>query len=302
MIKKISIIGSGGVGSNLAFNILGNISVSELVLLDVKLDLAKATACDLEDTRGVLDFPTQIKATKNYSLIKGSDIIIFSAGAKRRGQMTRLDLLRVNAPIAKAAAKSIKKYSPKSIVIVITNPLDLITHLILRETGFLRRQVIGMGSSLDTSRLLNILTKETGVAASHFQAMVFGPHSKDMLISLGNDNYFGEKNNQVIKKTAAQVKSRGAKIVKLFKDKSAVFGPSLACCKLIEAIAYDKNQIIPVSVLLKGEYQIKGVCLGVPCLINKKGAAKVIEKKITSSQKNKLKKISSSLREILASF
>ncbi|MFO8053025.1 MAG: hypothetical protein R6U54_03590 [Candidatus Omnitrophota bacterium] len=293
MIRKISIIGTGGVGSNLAFNILNNLGIEELVLLDINQDQAKAVACDLEDTRGILDFSTQIKGTKNYSQIKNSDIIVFSAGIPRKEGMSRLDLLKINAGIAKEAASKIKKYSPKSIVITITNPLDIITYLILKETGFSAQKVVGMGSSLDTSRLLNILSKKTGISASSCQAFVFGPHSKDMIVSP-----IGRK-QKIPKEITEAVKYRGAKIVELFKNKSAVFGPSLACCKLIEAISHNKNQIIPVSVLLNGEYGLKNICLGTRCLINKTGVAKVFEEDLTSSQKNKLKKISLTLQETI---
>ncbi|MCF7873281.1 MAG: malate dehydrogenase [Candidatus Omnitrophica bacterium] len=293
MIKKISIIGAGGVGSNLAFNILNNLSIEQLVLLDINHDQAKAVACDLEDTRGILDFSTQIKGVKNYSKIKDSDIVVFSAGIPRKEGMSRLDLLRINADIAKGAAAQIKKYSPKSIVIAITNPLDIITYLILKETKFSPKKVFGMGSSLDTSRLLNILSKETGKSASSCQAFVFGPHSKDMIVNST------ARKQKIRKGTRETVKYRGAKIVKLFKNKSAVFGPSVACCKLIEAISHNKSQIIPVSVLLNGEYGIKNICLGARCLIDRSGIAKVIEEDLTVAQKRKLKKISFSLKETL---
>lgn len=293
MVKKISIIGAGGVGSNLAFNLLNNLNIEKLVLLDIKQDQAKAVACDLEDTRGFLDFSTQIKGTKNYSEIKDSDIVVFSAGIARREGMTRLDLLRINGEIAEGAALKIKKYSPKSIVIAITNPLDIITYLILKKTKFSAKKVIGMGSSLDTSRLLNILFKETKIAASSQRAFVFGPHSKDMIAD------FCGKKGKSGKNIAEAVKYRGAKIVKLFKNKSAVFGPSLACCKLIEAISYNKNQTIPVSVLLTGQYGIKDICLGMPCVVNKTGVAKVIKKDLSASEKKSLKNISFSVKETL---
>ncbi|MCF7869989.1 MAG: malate dehydrogenase [Candidatus Omnitrophica bacterium] len=293
MVKKISIIGVGGVGSNLAFNILNNLSIEQLVLLDINQDQAKAVAYDLEDTRGILDFSTQIEGTKNYSKIRSSDIVVFSAGIPRKEGMSRLDLLKINADIAKGAAAQIKKYSPKSIVIAITNPLDIITYLILKETGFSAKKVMGMGSSLDTSRLLNILSKKTEMPASSCQAFVFGPHSKNMLI------HSISRNQKITKEVIDEVKHRGAKIVQLFKNKSAVFGPSLVCSKLIEAISNNKNQIIPLSVLLNGEYGLKNICLGNRCLINKTGVAKVIEEDLTGAQLRKLKKITLTLQETL---
>ncbi|MCF7877180.1 MAG: hypothetical protein K9M14_02510, partial [Candidatus Omnitrophica bacterium] len=141
--------------------------------------------------------------------------------------------------------------------------------------------------------LLNILAKETGVAASSQQALVFGPHNKEMIVD------FAKGQNRKINKIHKAVQFRGAEIVKLFKNKSAVFGPSLACCELVKAIAYNQNRIIPVSVLLKGEYGLKDVCLGTPCVINKAGADRVIEKKINKVQKKKLKEIGFTLRKTL---
>ncbi len=303
MIKKISIIGTGGVGSNLAFTILNKMSIDELVLVDIKQAQAEGIACDLEDTRGLLDFSTQIKATKNYSQIKDSDIVVFSAGLPRQQGMSRLGLLRLNADIARGAASAIKKYSSGSIVIVVTNPLDIISYLMLKETKFPRKRVMGMGSSLDTSRLLNILFKSNGVCVGSQQALVFGPHSKEMILNIDKTCYLGKKNNkQTEEEIGNKVKLRGAKIVELFKNKSAVFAPSLACYKLIEAIAFNKNQMIPVSVLLKGEYGLSNICLGIPCLINRQGADKVIERKLTPSQMSKLKKAGLSLQKTLKSL
>lgn len=296
MVKKISIVGTGGVGSNLAFHIISHLNIPELILLDIKVAQAEATACDLEDTRGILNFSTQIKATKNYSEIKNSDIIIFSAGLRRKQGMDRIDLLRANASIAKEAARAIKKYCPRSIIIAITNPLDIITYLILKETGFNRKKVMGMGSSLDTSRLLNILWQDSGVAASSHRAFAWGPHSKDMFLDFDKQFILSKEDQGKKQKIIDRVRFRGAKIVELFQDKSAVFAPSLACFKLIEAIAFNKNQVIPVSVRLDGEYGLSNICLGVPCLINKEGAAKVMQIQLTSGQKNELKKISLSLQ------
>ncbi len=300
MIKKIAIIGAGGVGSALAFNLLERFPLESLVLVDIKEDRAKAVAYDLEDTRGILNFSTVIEGTSDYSLIKNSDIVVFSAGIPRRQGMTRLDLLKVNSGIAQSAASEIKKYCPKSIVIAVTNPLDVITYLILKKTRFSRQKVIGMGSSLDSSRLLNILFKDTGVSAASWQSFAFGPHSKDMLIEFGSGSY--PLNTAKLKAAEKKVKSRGAKIVNLLKDKSAVFGPALACSKLIEAIAFDKGHIIPVSVLLKGEYGINDVCVGAPCLIRRQGAVEIVKGLLTPAQKNKLKKVSFSLKETLKSL
>ena len=294
-IKKISIIGAGGVGSTLAFNVLAWLAPKELVLIDINEDLAKGVALDLEDTRGFLGFSTKVRASKNYSLISNSDIVIFTAGIARRKGMTRLDLLRINSGVAKDVSKKIKKFASSAIVIVVTNPLDFITYVVTKETKFNRQRVIGMGSSLDTSRLLNILHKTTKASVSSLEGFAYGPHSKDMIIPLQRIKVKGKCLRAVSKRLSPnqireRTQLRGAEIVGFLKNRSANFAPALSCCSLIEAIVKDANVVIPVSVYLRGEYGLNNICLGVPCLINRKGADKIIEMKISPDEKKELKK------------
>lgn len=303
-IKKISIIGTGGVGSTLAFNVLAWLAPEELILVDIYEDLAKGVALDLEDTRGFLGFSTKVKGGKNYSLINNSDIVIFTAGMARRKGMTRLDLLKINSGIAKDVSRKIKKLAPSSIVIVVTNPLDFITYVVAKETKFNRQRVIGMGSSLDTSRLLNILHKMTRVPVSSLEGFAYGPHSKDMIIPLQRIKVKGKGIAAVLKKVSPgrireRTQLRGAEIVGFLKNRSANFAPALSCCSLIEAIAKDANVVIPVSIYLRGEYGLNNICLGVPCLINRKGADKIIEMKLSSGEKKELRKAEKLFKECM---
>ncbi|MCP4652469.1 MAG: malate dehydrogenase [Candidatus Omnitrophica bacterium] len=294
MVKKVSVIGSGSVGSTLAFHLLSRLNLRELVLVDINKGLACGMALDLEDTRGFLKFSTKIKGTNNLSQIKDSDVIVITAGIPRKKGMTRADLLKINGKIASDIAKKIKKLSPNAIVIAVSNPLDIITHILTKELKFKRGRVMGMGSSLDTSRLYNILFKKSGVSAESIDACVFGAHSKDMIVSPDRFTIKGQNLKKFIKEVkdiVSGVQFRGAEIVSHLKTRSAYFAPSLACCCLIEAIANDSNEIIPVSVLLKGEYGLNEVCTGVPCLINRKGVDKIIEVELTASEKKEFKKI-----------
>ena len=311
-IKKISIIGTGGVGSTLAFNVLAWLAPKELALVDIDEDLAKGVALDLEDTRGFLGFSTMVKGGKNYSLINNSDIVIFTAGIARKKGMTRLDLLKINSGVAKDISKKIKKLARSAIVIVVTNPLDFITYTMLKETKFNRQRVIGMGSSLDTSRLLNILHKATKVPVSSLEGFAYGPHSKDMIIPLQRIKVKGKSITEVLKKVSPnqiplkgwlrlreRTQLRGAEIVGFLKNRSANFAPALSCCSLIEAIAKDANVVIPVSVYLCGEYGLNNICLGVPCLINRKGADKIIEMKLSADDEKELKKAEKLFKECM---
>ncbi len=294
-VKKISIIGTGGVGSSLAFNVLAWLAPGELALVDISKGLAKGISLDLEDTRGFLNFTTRIRGGEDYSLIRNSDIVVFTAGIARKKGMTRLDLLRINSQVAKDVSQKIKKYAPAAIVIVVTNPLDFITYLIARETRFKRQRVIGMGSSLDTSRLLNILYKATKVPVASLEGFAYGPHSKDMIVPLQRIKVRGKQLSKVLKAKESRLirertQQRGAEIVGFLRNKSANFAPALSCCSLIEAIIKDANVIIPVSVRLRGEYELNNICLGVPCIINRKGADRIVETKLSVQEKKELRK------------
>jgi len=302
MNGKITVIGSGGVGSNLGFHLINRLSLKELVMVDISGDLARGTALDLEDTRGILGFSTEITGTEDLSHLENSDIVIITAGIARKEGMTRADLLKINGKIATDLAKSIKTYAPSAITIVVTNPLDIITYIVTEEIQTQRGKVIGMGASLDTSRLLNILRNASGISVSSLEAYVLGMHNKDMLVPLDRFKIKGHPLDKFIKKSEAdklrtRVQERGTEIVGFLKNKSACFAPSLACCKLIEAIIYDKNEVIPVSVKLNGEYGLTDVCAGVPCVINSKGAEKIIEIELTVAEKAEFNKVETAFAE-----
>jgi malate dehydrogenase len=305
MIKKISVVGSGAVGSTLAFNLLNRCNLDELVLIDIAGDLAKGIALDLEDTRGFLNFSTEVKGTSDFSQIKDSDIVVVTAGIARREGMTRIDLLKTNVAVAKEVSRHIKEFCPQTIVIAVTNPLDVITYVIAKETGFPSSRVIGMGSSLDTSRLLNILHKKTGIAVSSLEGFVYGAHSKDMMVSTDRLKVKGQSlsgflSKEDIEKVKDGVQLRGAQIVGCLKNKSASFAPSLSCCFLIEAIANNKNEVIPVAVLLNGEYGVTDACMGVPCVINREGIAKIVEMELTVEEKEEISKTEALFQSVRA--
>lgn len=306
-VRKISIIGSGAVGAGLAYNLLSRLSFKELVLIDIAPGLARGVSLDLEDTRGFLGFNTKVSGSENIAKIKGSDIVVITAGIARKKGMTRADLLKINAAIAKETAKKIRLYAPGAIVIAVTNPLDVITYIVRKYTKFSRKRVIGMGSSLDTSRLLNILHKRLKISTTSMEAFVFGPHSKDMIVSpkrikVKGKNLSGLLKSKEARVVADSVKLRGAEIVAALKTKSAHFAPSLSCCNLIEAIALNKNEVIPVSVELAGEYGMKDMCTGTPCVINRDGISKVLSINLTQDEKKQIQKAKKLFKECMMSL
>jgi len=295
MVKKISIIGSGSVGSNLAFCVLSYLDIKDLVLVDIAGTLAKGVALDLEDTRAFIGFNTNVLGTSSIKHIKESDIVVITSGLPRKEGMSRLDLFKTNSKIAIDVAEKIKRLAPTSIIIVVTNPLDLMTYVVYKHSSFARQRVMGMGSSLDSARLANLIYKKLKVSVSNINALVMGPHSKDMipLDSLTKvkgaalDSFIAQEEINAINE---RVKLRGKEIVSFLKKKSASFAPAFSCFKLIEAIARNKNSIIAVSTLLKGEYGLKDMCMGIPCIINRSGVSKIIEVDLNSSQKKELYK------------
>lgn len=295
MIKKVAVIGSGAVGSSLASNLLTRLALEHVVLVDIADSLAKGVACDLEDTRGILGFSAQIHAGSDMSLIDGADIVVLTAGIARKDGMTRADLFKTNSAVAGEVSAAIVQYAPKSIVIVVTNPLDAITYVVTKKTGFPRNRVFGMGSSLDTARMINIISTDAGVQASAVKGVVFGVHSNEMIVSparitIGNKTMADVLAPEKVTALQQRVKMRGGEIVALLKNRSAHFAPGLAACQLIEAIAKDAGTVLPVSVLLDGEYDLRDICMGVPCKIDKSGAACIIELRLTDAEKSEVLK------------
>ncbi len=301
MIDKISIIGAGGVGSVCAFSVLQRIAFRELSLFDVRAGLAKGVALDLEDTRGILHFSTKISGGDSKTLIAGASVVVVTAGLPRKKGMSRLDLLKTNSGIVREVCRNIKRCAPDSIVIIVTNPLDVMTWVAVKETGFSRKRVLGMGASLDTSRLCALVNGITGISSKSVEGFILGQHSQDMMVSFDRIKIAGKPVQSVLSKSAAlrlrdRIRLRGAEIVGHLGDRSAVFAPGLAVCRILEAIAADANELLPVSVLLKGEYGLRNVCAGVPCLINRNGVDRVVEFSLSREEKKEFQKITAVFR------
>ena len=299
-IKKISIIGSGNVGSNIAFILLARKLADEIDLIDIRPGLAKGIALDLEDCRFFLKTNVSVRGGDRLDLLKCSDVVVITAGKPRSPGMNREDLIRINSGVLGEISKSIKKLSPKALVIVITNPLDLMTYLVLKKTGSPTQRVMGMGSGLDSSRLANIIHNKLNISFESINPVVFSAHGKDMLVSsltraagFSLKSYFTEKRTEEIK---ALTVNRGAEIVRELKTGSARFAPASACVDLIESIAEDKRKLVFASVYLNGEYGLKDICIGAPVIIGSKGVRKVLEFKLPLREKNLLKKAGESFQ------
>ena len=286
---KISIIGAGNVGGLAAMRIaeggLGNV-----VLIDIVKNLAQAKTEDISDAISIFNKGASIYGTNNISAIKNSKIVVVTAGIPRKPGMDRVDLLRINKKIVIGVARAIKKYTPKAIVVVVSNPVDVMTYLMLKETGFNKRKVFGMGSSLDSGRFSTLIARRLNLKPGAIRAKVIGSHSNSMfplvrLVKIGKRKLAASVSKRDVTNIVYGTKNRGAEIVKLFGTGSAYFAPSAAIFNIVKAVIQDKNSIIPVSCLLNGKYNVSNICIGVPARIGKGGIKQIIKLRLNKREK-----------------
>lgn len=298
---KISIIGAGNVGALTAMR-LAQDGLTDICLIDIALGLACAKAFDLEDARPILKYHYNIQGTDDIQAIKNSDIIIITAGLTRKSGMTREDLINKNATILKNICVNIKKLVPKSIVIVVTNPVDILTYFTLKLTGFKAQRVLGMGISLDAARFANLISQQLNISALDIEACVIGPHGEGMLPlsrftrikGVGLEEFLSdEKIKTLVKKTI----DRGKEIISLLGNGSAYFAPSAAIAAIVKIIAKDEKRTLGVCAYLSGEYGVKDVCIGVPCRLGRNGAEEIIELDLNSPEKEAFLKVVAKLKE-----
>lgn len=298
---KVAIIGAGNVGSLTAMR-LAQEGLDEVLLIDIVKGLAKGKSLDLEDARDIVKQNYRVTGSDDMSSVKGCDIVVITAGLPRKPGMTREELLAKNASIIKDVCANIKKHAPSSIVIVVTNPLDLMTRYALDVLKFNPQRVFGMGISLDAARFANLISAELKVSPVDIDACVIGSHGEGMLplprftnikgVSL-EEFISGEKIGELVKRTV----NRGAEIVALLGSGSAFFAPSAAIAAMVKVIAKDEKRTIGASVYAKGEYGISGVCIGLPCRLGRKGVEEIIELELNKEEKKALLEAAERLKE-----
>lgn len=283
---KITVIGAGRVGSSVALNC----SLRELgdtLLLDIVEGLPQGEAMDINHQLAERGIDCIAQGSNNYEDMRGSDFVIVVAGVGRKPGMTRMDLLKTNADIVMAVCDKIKSYAPNSKIIVVTNPLDPLTYLVLKSLGGKRTQIMGMGGMLDLSRFKEHISTITGISRNSVQAMVISEHGENMLplvrfSSLGGipltEFISAEQSEDLTNKT----KKIAAEVISL--KGATVYAPGNAVSTMVESIVKNKKTILPVSALLEGEYGYHDVCIGVPCVLGHDGAEKIIELKLNENE------------------
>ena len=299
-MKKISIIGAGNVGSTTAFYIAEK-NFSDVMLIDIAEGRAKGKALDLMEAAPVRNYDAKIDGSDNIEDIAGSDVVVITAGHVRKPEMSRLDLLEVNAKVIEPIIQKIKQYTPNAIIINITEPVDALTYYIWKKGGFESKKIIGMTGVLDTTRLREFISKELQVSTADTTALVIGGHHDYMAILPRYARVEGipitqllpkEKINKIIKHT----REAGTEILSYLKTATAHYAPAAAIAEMVEAIIKDTRSILCVSACLQGEYGIKDLCLGVPAIIGANGVEKVIELQLTIEERQQFEESETVIR------
>jgi malate dehydrogenase len=301
---KVTVVGAGAVGATTADNIARAGICTELVLLDIKEGLAEGKAQDMQQTAALLGFDTIITgSTNDYSKTSNSEVVVITSGIPRKPGMTREELIGTNAGIVKTVCENILKYSPNTIIIVVSNPMDTMTYLALKSTGLPKNRIIGMGGTLDSSRFKYQLSQHLQCSASDLNAIVIGGHGDTTMIPLiskatWNSIPVTEFLDAVQQeKVVADTMVGGATLTKLIGT-SAWYAPGAAGAALVKSIIRDEKKLFTCCVSLDGEYGQKDICLGVPVTIGKNGWEKILPMELNGAEKEAFEKSAAAVRSM----
>src|SRR4030081_114003 len=305
MVNKITVVGAGNVGATTAQRIAEKELARTVVMVDVMEGIPQGKALDQWQSAPIEGFDSRVVGTNGYDETRDSEIIVITAGIARKPGMSRDDLLNTNAGIVKQVSEQIRATSPNAILIVVSNPLDVMADVAMKVTGFPRQGVLGMAGVLDTARYRAFIAEALDVSVRDIQAMVLGGHGDTMVPLISYTSVSGipitqlmpqEKLNAIVERT----RTGGAEIVKHLKTGSAYYAPSAGAVQMAEAIVNDQRRILPCAAWLQGEYGMKDLFLGVPCKLGKNGLEKVIEVQLTPDEKAALQKSADAVREPMA--
>ena len=304
--SKIALIGSGQIGGILAL-LVGMRKVGDVVMYDIVEGMPQGKALDISHLAPVFGLDFDIQGTNDIADIKDADVCVVTSGVPRKPGMSRDDLVEINSNIIKSVAEGIKTHAPNALVIVITNPLDVMVYLMQKETGFPANRVVGMAGVLDTARYQSFLSKELDVSVSSVSAFVLGGHGDSMVPVRSYTTVNGipvEKMLDDEKLTAIEnrVRKAGGEIVGLLKTGSAFNSPAASALQMVEAYLYDQRKVLPASAYCNGEYGVDGIYLGVPVIMGGNGVEKIVEIDLNDSEKEQLAASAAGVREVVDSL
>jgi len=305
--KRVGIVGAGNVGATIAYSLAMLGSCHEIILRDNKIDVAKGKALDMSQAASAVRSHTVVKVAEDMSELTDCDVVVVTAGSPRLPGMSRDDLLMINAKITKEVIEGIVKYSPNAVVIMVSNPLDAMTYVALKESGFERSRVIGMAGILDSSRMASFIQEKLGYGGGQIRASVMGGHGDDMVplprySTVAGVPLFDVLTDDEIEEVVDRTRHGGAEIVGHLKTGSAYYAPAKATAIMVEAILKDTKQIHPCAVYLDGEYGYSDVVCGVPVMLGANGAEKIIEVTLNDKEKDMFKNSINSVQELVDSL
>jgi len=302
---KISVIGAGNVGATTACKIVEKELANEVVVLDIVEGIPQGKALDLWESAPIEGFDTRCVGTNDYKDTADSDIVVVTAGLPRKPGMSRDDLQETNAKIVKSVAENLKSTSPQAIVIVVSNPLDVMTYALMKVTGFPARKVFGMAGVLDTARFRSFIALELHVSVRDISAMVLGGHGDSMVPLVRYTTVAGVPIGELLDQAAIErlvqrTRDGGAEIVKYLKTGSAYYAPAAAVVEMVDSVVNDKKRILPCACWLTGQYGLKDVYVGVPAKLGSRGVEEVIELELSDQDRAALHKSAEDVRNNMA--
>lgn len=305
-MAKVTVIGSGNVGATCANVLAHKDIVKEIVVLDIQGKMAEGKALDTWQQAPIDSYSTTLIGTDNYELTANSDIVVITAGIPRKPGMTRDDLVATNARIVSSVIENVTKYSPNPIIIVVSNPLDVMTYAAYKKAGLHKSRVIGMAGVLDTARYRAFLATELGVSPKDIQAILMGGHGDTMVPLPRYTTVSGIPVTELIDADKldaiiARTKDGGGELVRLMGT-SAWYAPGAAAAQMVEAIVKDEKRIFPCCAFLEGEYGINNLCVGVPTKLGKNGIEQIIELKLNAAEKALLVESANAVKEIVDAY
>jgi malate dehydrogenase len=307
MLNKITVVGAGNVGATTAQRLAEKSLARTVVMVDVVEGVPQGKGLDQWESAPIEGFDTRIVGTNDYGETQGSDIVVITAGIARKPGMSRDDLLNTNAGIVKQVSEQIRDSSPDAIIVMVSNPLDAMSYVAMKVTGFPRERILGMAGVLDTARYRSFLAEALEISVEDIHAMVLGGHGDTMVPLVSYTTVSGIPVSQLIDRARLdaivdRTRNGGAEIVKYLKTGSAYYAPSAAAVQMCEAIALDRKRVLPCAVWLTGEYGMNDVFLGVPCKLGRSGLEQILEVELTPDERAALEKSAEAVRELIAAI
>jgi malate dehydrogenase len=301
--RKITVVGAGNVGATTAQR-LAERDYADVVLVDIVEGLPQGKALDLNETGPVVGYEPNVVGTNGYDETAGSDICVITSGIARKPGMSRDDLLTTNQKIVGDVTRELVSRSPDTILIVVTNPLDAMCQVALKESGFPRERVIGMAGVLDSARFRTFLAWELGVSVRDVTGFVLGGHGDQMVPVVSYTNVAGipvadlipsDRLAEIVQRT----RDGGAEVVKLLKSGSAYYAPSASVCEMVDSIVHDQKRVLPCAAHLTGEFGLDGIFMGVPCRLGASGLEEIIKIQLSDDERQQLHRSADAVRELV---